>query len=374
MNIEIGECKSMVPTTDSPCTHYIPVANGSAGLCKVPTKFRCTQAIKELAMRLSHSTIQDYMKCKRLYWLKHVNGVVMKEENISSAMKAGSLMDLVWEMVYNEAIFDRDKVATIKSVEGKDVHVYEKDTLSHCHRDIINGYIYDVNVPATVVSKVWGIYRAYKEYITPCLDGFVGTQKHFELHLRQKDIKDVLIHGYYDVLFEDHFEEYKFTGQPEDYSRPIQIGSQVGTYFLANPALEYVDMMIVHSPQLKLLRANKKRADDETDSEYEERIYLDAVSRPSHYFKGFNRKTGTFGRRFYRSEFDLREIERRYIQIAIEIKRRTEENAWYKEDYFNCSSFNSSCEYMPVCESDDGSGRVNVSEEIFEIREKVLDR
>lgn len=105
------------------------------------------------------------------------------------------------------------------------------------------------------------------------------------------------------------------------------------------------------------------------DSEsYLNRIYQDIISRPSHYFLGFNRDNRTFGKKFWRSEFPLEEIKHDYHMITKDIKRATAENAFY-QNFMACYG-PSQCNYLPICETS------VVSELIYEqnLKEKGGDK
>jgi hypothetical protein len=84
------------------------------------------------------------------------------------------------------------------------------------------------------------------------------------------------------------------------------------------------------------------------------------MSRPKFYFQGYDRESRIFGYKFYRSEFDLDELAKRYMVINDEV----EYGVQHPETLYLCESgcfmYNSWCEYMPVCKTG------YVSETIFE--------
>ncbi len=228
LNVTLEKCYRIAPGDGIPCIHYLPSSDAKeAGFCDYADRYRCTEAIKELAMRLSHSTIQDYLRCNMLYYYKQVRGIEVKDALMPEAVKAGKLLDMMMEIMYNKVSPDND--------------TYNKK---------IQDYIMKSNVSDITLAKVRAVYRAYKDYIELDMNGFIGTQQHFEYHHWDEANGDVLIHGYYDVLYTDHFDEYKFTSSPDNYSKPFYIDSQVGTYFLVNPALEYCNLKVIKSPDI----------------------------------------------------------------------------------------------------------------------------
>jgi hypothetical protein len=159
------------------------------------------------------------------------------------------------------------------------------------------------------------------------------------------------------------FVEDKFTSMPKEYLDNFNITSQVGTYFLLDDSFEYCIMRPVQNPQLKPYKAGKKREHAETVAEYEERCYQDIISRPKHYFLGFDPKTRRYGKKFYRSEFDLAALLWDYANIGLDIQMAQQRNAFYP-NYGACRSVYGMCDYRRICDTG------GVSDEYFEQRDK----
>jgi hypothetical protein len=159
----------------------------------------------------------------------------------------------------------------------------------------------------------------------------------------------VYIKGFYDRKYPTFFEEDKLSSRPDHYLDTYFIHSQCGTYFLADPSLEYCTMKVVRVPDLKSTGKNK----DEDDEAYYRRCYEDVISRPSHYFIGYDRAKHTYGRKFYRSEFNLDEIRNRYEIAAIEIQQardwqREGLDGYYRDDKA-CQQIWGPCDLLPIC-------------------------
>lgn len=357
MNITTTTCDRILPAKDLPCAHYLPVDTGEGGVCKLGIFFRCPEAIKAKAMRTSHSTIQDWLRCRRMCWYRDIKGLTLKPEYKSSALNMGSLWDILNDWIYEEAV--------IKSVHHDHVD-YELDELKFRMVDKVREYIVKHHMNDYDVAKVRAVYKAHKDYIDPELDGYVGSQREFIYHHWDNDVGDVLVRGFYDRLYNNGFHECKFTSDEKYYNNVWSIRAQVGTYFLANENLEWCDMKIIQKPAQKVLQPTKSRAEEETPDEYERRIYNDIIRFPSKYFIGFDKERRWYGIRFYRKEFDLKEIQKRYGDILREMAEAQERGSYYHDER-NCWMYNQMCDYYSVC-----TNGGYASEEKFEIRKRDI--
>ena len=107
---------------------------------------------------------------------------------------------------------------------------------------------------------------------------------------------------------------------------------------------------------------------EETPEEIYKRVYDDVLSRPSLYFIGLDRTKKKYGKKFWRSEFDLKAIKKRYQQATIEILAARWNGNFYKNDRV-CGNIlpGIKCEYQEVCRN------CNISEEMYKIRGKKKD-
>jgi len=311
------------------CIYYIDGVEGEAGFCKQPDKFRCIPSILKSAPRLSNSSIQDYMKCKRLYWIRHIMGIQKKDCFKSNPLKMGTLMDNVVERIY------------ARTEEESSVAITNFNDTAH-----------RIDIDEVSLAKVISIARGYRTLIQPNYNGLLGLQYEFFYNLDDK----VVIHGFYDRKYEDRFVDTKFTSKPQNYSTPFHLRSQFGTYFLADDNMQESVVEIIRVPELR------HNEDKESIDEYKNRIYEDILRRPSYYFIGYDGETETFGLRMARKEFNLDEIKGRYIAISKEIVQRMKTNDWYCEET-GCFSGGFQCDFLDICENED-----YMSEEMFEKR------
>lgn len=315
-------CDKIMPDDNKFCFHYIPTNDiGSSGTCTLSSMFRCPVEMYNSAVKISNSSLGSYMTCNKLYYFHKVLGLNTYEFEKSNPLKMGTLIDKIVECKYSED-------------GGK-----PNDKLA----DEIKNYPVKAQMDSKAVSKVNAIKDALYEYITFDTDNFIGNQCEFNYHILDIDCHDAIITGKYDALYTDHFAELKFTSRPDSYLNPFNIKAQIGTYFLADEKLKYVDMMVIQVPAQVY---GKK----DTEDGYYKRIYDDVISNPSKYFMGFNRADRTFGKRYYRDEFDLDEILKRYRIVIAEIRHKYESDSWYCNEK-SCNMYGSSCEYKSICES-----------------------
>ncbi len=198
------------------------------------------------------------------------------------------------------------------------------------------------------IAKVRALSRAYKtlEIVT---EPDFSLQNRFDVEIdiqgiyKSTPIK-VVIDGIYDRKYADHFAEDKLSSKPDNYLDIYSIQSQVGAYFLADPAMDYCVMEVVRTPDLKLTGQYK----EESPEEHENRTYMDVISRPAFYFIGFDRAKKTYGKKFYRKEFDIEEIANRFRAINIMIHDCAGFECWYKNDN-QCIGTFGVCDMRSIC-------------------------
>lgn len=313
------------------CRHYLPVDGESSGLCMLSDEFVCVLDLDARAPRLSHSTVTDFLTCKRLYWHKNIKGIAVKNSTKSPALKMGVLWDTCIGVLLGQ---------TDKTVIPKVISQYE--------------------IAPRDVARVKALHRGFKQ-LGIVLDPVCEFQQVFIqlFQYRDTDIHFV-VKGILDRCYpaDNYFAETKLSSRPDFYLKLFNIMPQCGIYFLSDPNLQFVTMEVTRPPDLKSVG----KFADETDREYEERCFRDILSRPAFYFIGYSRDTKTFGKKYYRTEFPLDEIEKRLSDVFYEITDCAARDAFHK-NYRACySPFQ--CEYLQVCQFD------TWSEEIYYQKEK----
>lgn len=328
------------------CERYLAAKNPKVcGFCKLDKNYRCIADVRRI-IPLSHSSIGNYLTCHYLYYLTAIRGIQTFDHQKSSALKMGSLWDNVQQVHLQPGIVDR--------MTGKPIDI----------PSIINQY----QISPRDVAKVRALYRAYKTMEVKVEPGFELQSKisltiPFNKSWGNGYPVEVEITGFYDRLNLNtcSFVEGKLSSSPDRYFDPFFIQSQIGAYFLADPNLLECTMEVVRTPDLKSTGKYK----DEDDDTYSERVYQDILSRPTWYFPGWNNTTRKFGKKFYRSEFDLDEIRTRFLHCFREIHDARIMGGWYKNDRV-CNQIlpGIPCEMLPICRHG------KMSEEVFKIREK----
>lgn len=303
------------------------------GFCKNPNNYRCVKEAGLMKLPLSYSTAGDFLTCPFLYYLKNIRGIRINNASTSKALKMGKLWDAAKQNILKDGSVDLAKI----------VEEYEIGSME--------------------IAKVRALYRAYKALGIKTDDGF-ELQSRFSKEIEvpgvvNGTINKVLVSGAYDRKYKDHFVEEKLSSSPDFYLDIFSIQSQVGAYFLADSAMEYCIMEVVRTPALKSTSKYK----EESPEEHENRTYSDIISRPSFYFIGYDKEKGTYGKKYFRNEFNLDEIISRFKIIEIMISDCAGFDSWYKNDK-SCSGGPWPCEMKPIC-------RYNtMSEEVYKIMSK----
>ena len=198
-----------------------------------------------------------------------------------------------------------------------------------------------------VVSKVKALVRAYREL------EIVSTIGKPEAHF-YTNISGWICEGYADLDCGGYGEEYKTTGRPEMYLDRSHVEWQAGMYFLGFPEWEWVDFKVVRTPGQKFRGGRKLK--EETPDDYTNRIHTDIMSRPAYYFQNWDKNKKTFGQRFWRTEFNLLDLERRISNIVNQMRYIINTNSWYP-NVLACL-VPVKCEYYDIRQSDVISGKL----------------
>lgn len=266
-----------------------------------------------MSIRMSHASRINFCRCRQLYYYKKVQGISVRPEKLADAVKVGSIWD-----EFNTSLYKGKKF---------------KERLWY----LVDYY----NLSDSDVARIYALIKAFKSLdMTVNLNGLIGCQVKFDYI-----DGDVTINGVVDRAYQNFFVESKASAWPDFYHKIHAITSQVSTYFLSNPSYEYCIIEAVRVPSLK---TGWGKYSEEPYENYMMRIYRDIISRPSHYFLGFNREEKTFGKKFHKSEFPLDEIARDYQLITKDIQRAIEENAFY-QNFMSCH-VPSQCDYLKICE------------------------
>ena len=321
-------CASRVKSTTAPCIHYIkPDLMGDCGFCKLPNHHHCIDAMRSGKLPMvSHSTISDLMHCPMKVYYTQILGVRAKDEGLPTAVKMGKCVDRFLDL----------------RAQGWPDYSLQAEI------DIMAG---NLGLDDVSRAKARATMAAFIK-IGLTLEPGAQTQPEITTTLRNGKLV-----AHLDRLYPNHIVESKFTSRPDTYLDLFNISHQVGTYFLSSPSAEYCIMEVIQVPQQKLTQK-------ETIEQYEQRIYSDIMLRPGHYFKGYEAAAKRFGRKFWRTEFNLADIKLQYENQLDELYWRCMTNNWSELASRILCDLPTPCWFKPICRTG------GVSSELYEFSSK----
>ena len=360
--LDPSKCSFFQPTFDNhECRYYsyatdsnFQVIHGECGTCKKPEMGLCVADITRPAS-LSHSSSQDFLTCHYLHWLKKYRGIQVKNAHMGNGLKGGKLWDSALQKILGDTSINLKEI----------IDDYEIDPMLVARvRALTKAYMFlgiEVDPDYQLQAKVDLRYTINLQPNTFIPSVSIGPEPYALWQDRADGMKEINVHvnGFYDRKYENYFVENKLSKSPQYYLDPWYLMSQIGTYFLADPKLEYVIMEVCQMPQQKSIGEFK---DEDADSLCE-RIYKDVLSRPSAYFIGWNKESKRYGKKIFRGEFDLVALEERYKQIVIEIAAARWSGVFYKREKMCDNLFpGTPCDYQSICKTG------NMTEQKYYIR------
>lgn len=291
--------------------------------CRKPDVFKCSLYEYLFMGKISVSQCNTWMFCHRAWKHRYIDGIEMIDKMKGRPLKIGSLIHQGVEQIYNGKPVELDY--------GR--YFGDEDTK-------------EIGIVKVMLDKLVTLPKPDE----PCI-----PEAEFNV-----DIPDCpKINGVIDVLYAEHFDEFKCSGNVDYYLTPHFLQSQLATYFLSDTKLRYCDMKIIRIPQLKSTGQYK----EENAERYVERVREDVNHRPAYYFTGLDDKG--WGKRFFRSEFDMDEVVERYIHVKHEMRLAIKRKVFYKSER-NCL-YPYPCDYLQICECG------GVSDILYRYKEKPID-
>lgn len=310
-------CPMLTPADSLPCLFYIRSTNsGGPGFCKQKTRFFCTESMKHKLPSFSYSSVTDFIHCKMRYFYRVIQALQVKSQHLPEAIKFGRAWDSFTRSQFEDGY---DHLSVIQQLQ----------------------------MSPEQTARISALMRAYVELEIKNNrdDGFLGCQYKISVPLGVK----FNITGFIDRAYEDYIVETKTSSNPDFYLQKENIQYQLSTYFLQNEGWDYAILEVVRIP-----RFGKSEEDPE---KIEQKAYSDILSRPSHYFIGWNRQEKTYGKKFWRSEFDLDQTFKMYNLVYKDLRQTVIDNSWYPNKL--ACHVPAPCLYLPIERT-----RV-VSEEIY---------
>jgi len=316
-------CKLKKSLKKKPCDSYI-----KGGYCTQPTLFRCIEFIERNEPVLSHSGINNFMRCHRLYYYNNICGIQLKGEEYSDPLRIGIAVDnyLSAYLLTNE--ITKDHINLQMEIE----YQWQAKVIA-----IIRAFLEKINYKALIKN-----YIGQKSFISyrdgnPTITGIID----FESNDKTK------------------FIELKCGKSPEYYTNIFHIKYKLATYFMSCETYESGNVWVIRVPQLKSTGQHK----DETLSEYSDRCYRVMIAQPAWYFPGYNSKTRNFGTRISREECDVENMAKYYKLTSHFLKIAIKEDTFMRNSGGCLYPFK--CDYLAICESNGA-----ISEDIYTYREK----
>ena len=365
--LDSKRCPKFSPSFDNKeCEFYeyatddkMDTLHGVCGFCKQQGAYRCVADITRI-VPLSHSSTGDFCTCHYLYYLKKILGIELRPAAMSVPLKAGTLWDSIKQKhlgakINIQELIDKYEIDDLTKAKVRALyHVYK-------YLDIKTEAGYELQ---SKINMTHEIVLPASAFIPSVSVGKEAINLWQDRANQADDLRrwnfPLTVSGFYDRKYSTYFTEDKLSGRPEFYLDPFFLQSQIGTYFLADPKLEYCVMEIVQFPQQK----GRKKI-EETPEQIYKRVYDEVLSRPSNYFIGYDREKNMYGKKFYRGEFDIAGIAERYKQIVIEILAAR----WTGNFYKNWKACNNVLPGIP-CDMKYICANGNVSEQLYKIREK----
>ena len=302
-------CKLLSPDDNKPCKHYIEGNKDETGFCKTSHHFRCIEALKHYLPHVTQSALKTLMQCPYKYYLSYIEGIQVYDEALPNPIKYGAIWDTVLDCFVTNENYDLYKMADQYQLFPKDV------------------------------ARIQALINAFDKLdidLNPTNDTLITQEEVFI------DIGENMVTGYTDISASDHIKEAKLSSSPDFYTNIENIFLQVGTYLMNNADYKYCDMLITRLPQQR----TGGKFQSETVEDFTSRLYSDIIQRPGYYFKEFKRDRRTYGVRFWRSEFDLDELRRRYSDIFKLLFFYTQNNLWPKNE-LSCH-VPTRCQFHPI--------------------------
>ncbi len=301
-------CPMLTPGDSLPCRHYIrPIQPEDPGFCDQPTWFRCIEAMKHKLPSISYSRMGDFIQCRRGYYHAVIQGLEVKPQHLPEAIKMGRAWDAFLRNVHEECYDHLNDIEPLQLTPAQS-------------------------------AKIGALTDAYRDLEIKKMDGLLGCQ--YKIHV---PVGTTTIVGIVDRAYEDLIVETKCSFNPAFYTQKENLTYQLGTYFLGNEQWESAVVEITRVPGH---RTGEGRYADEAPDDFQKRIYSDIVSRPAHYFIGWDRKSRTFGVRFWRTEFDLDEVFSTYVHVLREIEETVKQGSWYRNNL--ACHVPAPCPFLPI--------------------------
>jgi len=248
--------------------------------------------------KIRRSHLNDFERCPRLFYYVNELGIQVRPEVSSLAQRCGSYLHALVAGVDERIYFGPNEDRERKQVE------------------VIYGCMVEL--------------------------GLVPEARH-EIYFTREITNDTMVEGTLDMVDGNWFGEMKYTTKPDYYLHTFSAQAQLEFYFFIS-GLEVASILPIRQPSLRY-QDGKEDVD-----RFLGRVKDDVLKRPSYYFPYYDPdKTPKWGLKFYRSEFDMEEVEKRLWWWFKEIQKCRKHNYWPQRKQ-NCLA-PYECQYLSLCEA-----------------------
>lgn len=212
-------------------------------------------------MKFSHSSLNCYRKCPKMYYWRYVYGIEPMRE--PDAFVIGKLLHTLIEMYHNSSHKDRNKV--IDMATYKTAPVMEKAAPEECEG------LLTMIITATAM---------FKHMPARFLEGSSNdlVEQHFVIPIKD----DIIYEGYIDRIEAGSLREIKTTVLPDHFIKYAAVSPQVSGYMMGCRTLgkdiTTITYDLIRKPMLR------KKA-NETMEQFHARIVEDYRDRPDFYYR-----------------------------------------------------------------------------------------
>lgn len=279
-----------------PCYYFI-----ENGFCSSKKWFRCIEFIIRKKPIMSHSAIQQYMRCKYLFYNSWIKGWTTKKLNLR--LITGNLMHAYLGTFHADHEYDIERAErTIAALGHKLIDENRKDGKQY--------------LDAQIVPYMFQGYRK------ACKEGKIRTFTGKSEHPLLAEYDNFTLKARMDlrIVEEKEIVDFKFVANPDNYTF-FTTRQQAITYLELDKSAEKITYRCIKKPKLK-------QGKNETELEFLERIRRDVYARPGFYVKD---------QTYYRSEYDFDKRLEEIGQMADELRANVDNEAfWYQSSSEYC--------------------------------------
>lgn len=284
--------------------------------------------------------ITDFIKCNRLYYLKHIHDTQRQKQHPENSWNLGTWGKLSVKPEYASREAKLNKLwITIEQV------AYRKKQLKTANihlENIIENTIKKYQIDQNDAEMMKALGRAKRKLVS--LDKRCRTQVTLTNGSPIPGLEEINLSADIDRKYTDYLVRSLISSTPGIYAHPFPLTLEIGTYFLVCPSIKLCILEIVRPVELR------KRY-YENPEEYGARCYKQILRWPRRYFINYDKKTKTYGIDCWNRSFNLAELKQLIVHTLIKIQDHQKMGQQkFNKNYTTCYDQNSEpCEMFEVC-------------------------